>query len=84
MAEKSEDEKRKDAERERILREIDAFTGPSKMSKDEAFDWLADLHADIEGRLDALDEELGEEEEEEEEEEEDLIEEEEDDSQEPS
>lgn len=52
-----------DSSREGILEAIDAATHPDKMSKRDAKDWLEELYCDIQGRLDALVDELRDEEE---------------------
>jgi hypothetical protein len=46
--------KQMNASRELILRLIDETTEPNKMDPKEAMDFLASLHADIEGRIDGL------------------------------
>lgn len=47
-----------DAERERILRDIDRATEPAKMSQPEAYEWLQTLTSDLEARTEALAEEI--------------------------
>lgn len=47
-----------DAERGRILQEIDRVTLPEKMSQPEAFEWLQSLTSDLEARMEALREEI--------------------------
>lgn len=49
-----------EAERERIMSDIDRATAPEKMSQAEAHEWLQHLVSDIECRTDALAEEMGE------------------------
>lgn len=44
-----------------ILRDIDATTEPGKMTKKEALDWLESMIADLEGRCEALKEEMADE-----------------------
>lgn len=62
---------KKEMEREKqdVLRRIDAFTEPSKMSKQDAANWLDELATELGYRTDALYEEMEEEEEDEEEDE---------------
>lgn len=47
-----------DAERERIMGEVDTAIAPGKMTKQEAVEWLEELTSDIDGRIMALQEEL--------------------------
>ena len=60
-------EEEMEREKQDVLRRIDKFTEPDKMSKQDAADWLDELVAEIGYRTDALYEEMEEEEEDEEE-----------------
>jgi hypothetical protein len=44
--------------KEDILRRIDLATEPGKMSQQVALDWLEELGADLEARIEALREEM--------------------------
>lgn len=44
--------------KEDILHAIDKATEPKKMTKKEALDWLEELGADLDGRCDALKDEI--------------------------
>ena len=56
-------EQQMDQGRLEILRRIDKFTEPSEMSWQDAVNWLSDLSAELDFRVDALYEEMEDEEE---------------------